>query len=314
MTVNQRVFDTTIVSKTESNRCIGPSESVAANAQFLVTADNDLKCVIATTRDDAEMRSSSDNGFTWSTRDNAEDMRTSIKTTNIYDGPYMTLTPMRDWNSDDTVYRDNWVYVYSAGDSIWYQGERTAAAVTIWGNITSKFGTGSDEFGNEVGSALDGGFFASTGHGEEIFYSAFTTISGSLLTMIGQNFNNSNITQVLQEYVEYSIPVVSGVIAVKSDQDLVHTVAVLALPSDSMRYIPYTKAFGSHYSIAATDNGSFGGAVEMIDAGGPAGSSSYREPAIDVDGLGNICVNYYRVDAGNVGSGYYTISNDAGAT
>lgn len=313
MTISQRVFDTAIVKKIQNNRCVGPSQAVAANTQFLITGDNELKCVVCINRDMVEMRSSSDNGFTWSTRDNEEDMQASIITTDkIYDGPYMTLTPKRDWNADDVVYRDNWVFIYSTHDSIWFQGQRTDAPLSVWGHYTNKFGSGSDTFGVDVGKALDGGYFASTGHGEEIFYTAYSDVAGKLV-MIGQNFNNTNIAEVLQEYVEFGVPVVSGVIAVQSDEALVHTVAVLQFPADSMRYLIYNKAFGSNLSIDDADNGSWGSTYEIANvSGSAAGNSSYREPTIDADGLGNLCVNYYRVDAGSVCSGYYAISNDKG--
>jgi len=309
MAVNQRVFDTAIVNKTNHSRAIGPRIGVASSNQYLIAEDGTLNVIAAVSKDEYNLIYSTDNGFTWSTRQNIEDWD-SNDITHIYgttdtQGPFINLYKMRDFESSDTIYKDNWMLMYGVTNAMYRLGSYAGATlVSVWG-------TDSTKFGFVFNINVSGGYSASTGDGEAVAYSAYQSLASGWLTIVGQNLNSDSVSYTLQEYRIRTGSIMPGIIAAKAKGAYVHLVFVDNTYPDALSYVPYTKAVGSLQSGASAENGSFA-AHHIIHSGVLAvGSSTFTDPAIDVDGYGTIGVVYSNIDST---SGYYAISHDSGTT
>jgi hypothetical protein len=116
-------------------------------------------------------------------------------------------------------------------------------------------------------------------------------------------------TDILVDYVTFGITnfFADGALSIKSKDNLLHVTAVR--DTDSLVYIPFTKRIGA-------GTGSFGAAVVVTSGVQAAGLSSFTDLAIDVNGLGHLCIAATkRATATSIAtSGYTYVSSDSGAT
>jgi hypothetical protein len=311
MSVNQRVFDTAIQYKTNQSRGLGPRNLTASHHQYLIEPDGHLRVLAPLSKDEYLLKESTDNGFTWSDRQNTENWSSENITVAwsgiISEGPSVSLVKMREfYGADDVMYSDPWALVYGGTNAIHWMGSYAGATVqTVWGEISSKFGN--------VAFTVDvsGGYYALDGDGEDTIYAAYQNLS-SQVVMIGLNINTNNIAESLQEYKVISAPLGAyNQISIKAKDDKVHTAFVGFTTGARLYYAAYNKAQGSSYSLSQGENGTWDTAQVIVSG---TLTTDFIDPKISVDGYGNIGVVFNRTEPTTTSSGYYSISTDKGYT
>ena len=318
MSVNQNVFDSAIMFKSNYGRNIGPQGGVCNNSQFIIEPDGSLRVAVFNSRDAVVLKSSFDNGFTWSDRDNVEPWDNDVM--QLYDasntaghGARMALTKIRDFVSEGIEYKDNYMIITSDNNQSFHKGSWVDAAVSsVWGKRTNKYVNGSlDIFGTEISDSMLSGYYASDTDNNDIFYSVYTQETNGHLDILGQNFNVSNEFDIIQDYKTSGITAYHKMLAIRSWQDKLHI--IYGSTSDELTHISYNKVLGSLTSIDGA-TGSFNTPV-VIDSGLKTGqNTSFIEPTIAVDASGVLCVHYCKSADGINSTGHYAISNDGGST
>ena len=289
MAINQRVFDTAIQSRTICSRAIGQNQSNGNNQYFLIDPDGTLYSEVLLAFNKAMLKTSTDNGFTWT---NQVLSYPASRVSGTAEGPCIAVF----------VDGTNYYFLYCSANSIWYSIGDTLDS--WYGEVSVKYGTFTDQ--------VNQNFFASTGDADNLVYMGYFNATMTL-KMIGLDLGR-DINNVIQDFAGYSgvasSPMVSGVLALKSKDAIVYTVAAKTVPPDTLVYIPYTKKQGN-------GTGSFGTSVQIASGtltAAPSGACSFKDVAIDVDASKNIGITYSISNPVTAISGYYAMSNDAGAT
>jgi len=290
MAVNQRVFDTAIAYRTQNSRAVTNNTANGANNLYFISPDGVFYVLAGITGFDlSRMKTSTDNGFTWSniTYGNID---ITARTDNVAEGPTQAFFQ----NEAGDYY-----FITCSNGQIWFYRTSTQAYDTWYGQITTKYSTWTDTCLNN--------FFATTGDGNTLVYMAYLNASKDL-KMLGMDFNRT-LEDIPQDFASYGTTNwASGVLACKGVGATVHTIAVMEDIPDMLCYIPFTKKKG-----VAT--GSWGTYKEIASGTMAAGNSSWRDLAIDIDGSGNIGCVYSKRDSPEVAiSGYSAISRDNGTT
>lgn len=290
MAVNQRVFDTAIAYRSQNSRAVTNNTANGANNLFFISPDGVLYVAAGITGFDlTKLKTSTDNGFTWTNITNGS-IDITARVDNVAEGP--TQAFFQNENGD-------YYYLTCSNGQIWFYRTSTQAYDTWYGQATTKYGVWSDTCVNN--------FFATTGDGNSLIYMAYLNTSKDL-KMLGMDLQRT-LEDIPQDFASYGTTNwASGVLACKGSGPTVHTMAVMEDIPDMLCYIPYTKKKG-----LAT--GSWGTYKTIASGVSPIGSSSWRDLAIDVDNNKNIGCVFTKRDASNIEvSGYYSISNNSGTT
>jgi len=315
--VVQSVHDSAIVLGTTHGRCVGPQGGVANNSQFLIEEDGTLSALVFINRDNIVLRKSTDNGFSWTDKDN--DAIWSTSNGELYMpndqgyGPRLTLIK----NTTNGYYQchsyDGKLYTHSsvadqASHTVWgytmlkYQS-------TVPGKYFTYFATKPmDPYDNYavVGDYIAGGYFASDSFSYDLTYLAYAE-QNNKLTVMGQNLETTSYGNIIQDYNPHPTKtIVKGALAVRSWRDKLNIVYVAE--GDVLEYMPYAKLLGTLFGTGYT-TGEYGTAVPIKSGQLTGQARSFVEPTLAVDGLGNLCTHYTFLE-----DDYYSISTDKGAT
>jgi hypothetical protein len=291
MAVNQRVFDTAILYRSQNARAVTNNLANGANNLFFVKPDGTLFVLAGVTGfDNSRMKTSTDNGFTWSDITNGR-IDVTARTDNVAEGPTQAFFQ----NEEGDYY-----WLTCSNGQIWFYRTSDKTYNTFYGEITTKYGSYTDTCLNN--------FFATTGDGNTLIYMAYLNASKDL-KMIGIDMQRT-LQDMPQDFVSYgTLNWASGVLAVKSAGAKVHTIAVCEDIPDMLCHIPFTKKQG-------TGTGTWGTYNIIASGTSAAGISSYIDLAVDVDKSGNIGMTYSKRNGlpGTAISGWYAISNNGGTT
>ncbi len=315
-----QISDTAILHNTNHGRCIGPQGSVANNSQFLIEPDGTLRAVLFINREEAVLKSSTDNGFTWTNRDNIPPInRWTLPTEDTYSpghGPRLALISEPNWMNNSTLITDNYYIGSSAYGEYQVIGSwEDAESENPWGELIQKYRSHvSDTFGKPnpnypindwIGDHIEQSYYASDSSvGDDLFYMVYSERNNKL-TVLGQNVGKGVYT--VQDYNQLTTKtLVTGALAIRSWRDKLHIICVEV--GDQLQYIPYTKILGSLYSLGNV-TGEYGTPITIASGTLSGQMTSFVEPTIAVDGQGNLCTHYTFNE-----EDYYSVSTDNGQT
>jgi hypothetical protein len=299
---NQRVFDSAIANRTYCGRAVSNVTANGSNNVFLVHPDGNLYCLATLTGFDlAQILQSADNGFTWEPVTNSA---WGSDTAHLIDVTYRSYDNAEGliqgiWKNS---YNGDFYFLTNVNGQFWFYRCSDQTYNSFYGEVTVKYGLFND-LANSI-------YFASTGDGDTLVYVAYINTNNDL-KMLGLDISLP-LEYIPQDYVSYGTTNwVSGLLAVKSKDSIVHTLAVMNDIPDMLCYCPYTKKQGG-------GTGHFSGYYQISSGTFAANSSSHIDLAIDVDKQNNICAVYSTRDSDPGTSagitGYYAISNDNGVT
>lgn len=301
MTTSQRVFDSAIANRTYCGRAVSNVTSNGANNLFFVHPDGNLYCMAVLTGFDlATILQSADNGFSW---EPVSDSLWGSSVAHLIDVTYRSTN-----NAEGLIhgmyknsFNGDYYFITPVNGVIWYYRCSDQTYDNWYGDVTIKYGTFTD--------VLNSNYFVSSGDGDTLIYLAYCNTNQDL-KMMGLDIAQPH-EYILQDFTTYGTTnFCSGVLAIKSKDAYVHTVAVTAATSpDILVYTKFTKKQGG-------GTGSFATYKPITSGFFSDGNPSIIDLAIDIDKQDNLCVVYSKRDAipGTGISGYYAISNDAGTT
>jgi len=297
--VTQSVYDTAILFESTYGRNIGSQGGVCNNSQFIIEPDGSLRALVFNGINGVVLKSSLDNGYTWSDRDNLQDWNSRLLDDdarfNVYhvgafgDGSRIAIVKINDSTVDEVSNVDSYTLVGGFGSTQYHWGSY---------NDATQFNTwyGDSDFDPTTGGLelIASGYYASDADGSTL-YSVYCNNSNEMI-VLGCNYDAQYV--VRENYTYDAEAITIGTLAVKSWKDKLH---IIYVANGKTKYISYNKQSGTQYSI--TSYGTFNDSSVVS-------SNEVVEPTLAIDSLGTLCVHYSLED----GTDQHAISDDSGET